>query len=54
VISATSVFKDSRVAFINNRRAYEGDEIDGVIVVSIKLDGVRLRYGGEEKFFRLE
>ncbi|GEM_PF-2442450 len=51
-VQATMVFPDSRTAIINGREYLEGEEVDGATVVEIKLNGVRLRFNGEEYFLK--
>lgn len=46
------VFPDSRAAIINGREYLEGEEVEGATVLEIKLNGVRLRFNGEEYFLR--
>jgi sRNA-binding protein len=48
------VFDNSRSAIINGERVREGDEVEGATVLEIDLEGVRLRFNGEEFFLRMK
>jgi hypothetical protein len=51
-VQATMVFPDSRAAIINGNEYVEGEEVEGATIVEIKLNGVRLRFNGEEYFLK--